>query len=271
MPLYKIYFQDGSTFDGGNSIHESRWLEIPDRSIARLEYFFTEGEGIILQGFESYLCFVEAEATISRPVGNCPKCGLNFGSISGSTNAGITASGSSYVTQKGYIGGRFRKQSLRPGARKGRVHAGIDINAPKGTPIYAPAPGKVVHVGSGKGIGKNVQIEHPSEYGGVTTWYGHLEGANVKVGDVVKAGQQIATIGTSTGKEKETSPHLHMEVLKPGRKHARPPARLEYFEERVDPEKWLSDIGAGTIASPTQHSSGKKKRLAGTDIQVSSW
>ena len=71
MPLYKIYFQDGSTFDGGNSIHESRWLEIPDRSIARLEYFFTEGEGIILQGFESYLCFVEAEATISRPVGNC--------------------------------------------------------------------------------------------------------------------------------------------------------------------------------------------------------
>lgn len=74
--LYKIIFSDGSPdFFGGESIHNSKWLEIPDdRLIARLEYFFGTGEGLILEGFESYLCFVEAETTIARPVGNCPKC-----------------------------------------------------------------------------------------------------------------------------------------------------------------------------------------------------
>jgi len=74
--LYKVIFEDGSPdFYGGPNIHSSRWLEIPNKPIKRLEYFFTESEGIILQGFESYLCFVEAEAVISRKIGNCPKCG----------------------------------------------------------------------------------------------------------------------------------------------------------------------------------------------------
>jgi len=75
MPnIFRIVFQDSSVFLGGNSIHNSRWLEIPDRPISRLEYFLSDGEGIILEGFESYLCFVEAETTIAGPVGNCPKC-----------------------------------------------------------------------------------------------------------------------------------------------------------------------------------------------------
>ncbi len=74
MPIYKILFQDGSTYEGGNSIRDSKWLLIPNKEIKRLEYFLCSGEGIILEGFESYLCFVEAETTIARPVGNCPKC-----------------------------------------------------------------------------------------------------------------------------------------------------------------------------------------------------
>jgi hypothetical protein len=74
--IYKVIFADGSPdFLGGESIHSSLWLEIPDKPIKRLEYFFVPGEGLILEGFESYLCFVEAETTIARPVGNCPKCG----------------------------------------------------------------------------------------------------------------------------------------------------------------------------------------------------
>jgi hypothetical protein len=72
--LYIIYFTDGSTYEGGNSIHSSKWGLIPNKAIKRLEYFFNSGEGLILEGFESYLCFVEAETTVSRPVGNCPKC-----------------------------------------------------------------------------------------------------------------------------------------------------------------------------------------------------
>lgn len=74
MPIYKIIFADGSTYDGGTSIRDSKWGLIPDKAIKRLEYYFLCGEGLILEGFESYLCFVEAETTLSRPVGNCPKC-----------------------------------------------------------------------------------------------------------------------------------------------------------------------------------------------------
>jgi len=73
--IFKVLFQDDSTFNGGTSIHSSRWLEIPDKPIKRLEYFFCSGEGIILEGFESYLCFVEAVGTVAGQVGNCPKCG----------------------------------------------------------------------------------------------------------------------------------------------------------------------------------------------------
>jgi len=74
MPIYKIYFQDKTIYEGGPNIHDSKWGGIPGKPIKRLEYFLSDGEGIILEDFESYLCFVEAEATISRPIGNCPKC-----------------------------------------------------------------------------------------------------------------------------------------------------------------------------------------------------
>lgn len=72
--IFRVVFQDFSIFLGGESIKNSKWLEIPEKSILRLEYFLSPGEGIILEGFESYLCFVEANFTISSPVGNCPKC-----------------------------------------------------------------------------------------------------------------------------------------------------------------------------------------------------
>jgi hypothetical protein len=75
MPIFRIVFQDSSVFFGGNSIQKSLWLEIPDKPIARLEYFIFNGEGLILEGFESYLCFVEADTKIAGPVGNCPNCG----------------------------------------------------------------------------------------------------------------------------------------------------------------------------------------------------
>jgi hypothetical protein len=75
MPnIFRIIFQDSSIFLGGESIKDSKWLEIPDKPISRLEYFLCSGEGIILEGFEFYLCFVEANSTIYGPVGNCPKC-----------------------------------------------------------------------------------------------------------------------------------------------------------------------------------------------------
>jgi hypothetical protein len=72
--IFRVVFWDSSIFWGGESIKNSKWLEIPEKAISRLEYFFVSGEGLILEGFESYLCFVEAVGTVAGPVGNCPKC-----------------------------------------------------------------------------------------------------------------------------------------------------------------------------------------------------
>lgn len=89
-------------------------------------------------------------------------------------------------------------------------HTGLDLVASSGTPIYAPADGKVVHAGPGGSYGNMTKIQHA---GGVVTLYGHQTSIKVSVGQSVKRGQQIGTVG-ATGNV--TGPHLHWEVLVPG-------------------------------------------------------
>ncbi len=85
-------------------------------------------------------------------------------------------------------------------------HEGIDIAAPIGAPIRAPADGVVVFVGRKAGYGKMVIIDHGYGY---STAYGHCSRILVKVGQKVKRGQLIAKVG-NTGRS--TAPHLHYEV-----------------------------------------------------------
>ena len=93
------------------------------------------------------------------------------------------------------------------GNRNGRRHEGIDIAAPKGTPIKAAAAGKVVFSGWGPtGYGKMVILEHKNN---LTTVYAHNSKILVKKGARVKQGQRISLMG-STGRS--TGPHLHFEV-----------------------------------------------------------
>ncbi|MDX2528506.1 peptidoglycan DD-metalloendopeptidase family protein [Streptomyces europaeiscabiei] len=89
-------------------------------------------------------------------------------------------------------------------------HTGLDLVASSGTPIYAPADGKVVAAGPGGSYGNMTKLQHS---GGVITLYAHQTSFNVSVGDSVKRGQQIGTVG-ATGNV--TGAHLHWEVLVPG-------------------------------------------------------
>ncbi|OON96946.1 MAG: hypothetical protein ATN31_08960 [Candidatus Epulonipiscioides saccharophilum] len=90
-------------------------------------------------------------------------------------------------------------------------HQGIDIPATYGTPVVAAANGIVIIAGWVNGFGYTVMIDHGD---GLTSLYGHNSTLDVRVGDKVEAGDQIAGIG-STGYS--TGNHLHFEVREHGR------------------------------------------------------
>ncbi|MDY6901649.1 MAG: peptidoglycan DD-metalloendopeptidase family protein [Cyanobacteriota bacterium] len=107
------------------------------------------------------------------------------------------------------------------GPRWGRMHKGIDIAAPTGTPIYAAADGVVVSAGWNRGgYGKLVDIRHPD---GTLTRYAHNSKILVRKGQRVQQGQTISKMG-STGFS--TGPHLHFEIRKGGKKAVNPVAFL---------------------------------------------
>lgn len=100
---------------------------------------------------------------------------------------------------------------------KGRVmHEGIDFTAPRGTPVYATGNGEITFTKDNStletGYGNYIEIDHGFGY---KTKYAHLDGLNVKTGDVVKRGQVIGYVGSTGG---SVAPHVHYEVIKDGKK-----------------------------------------------------
>ena len=107
----------------------------------------------------------------------------------------------------------------RFGPRWGRMHNGIDIAVPTGTPVRAAAAGRVTFSGWGGGYGYLVVIDHGQ---GVETRYAHNSRLAVQAGQKVKRGQVIAYSG-NTGHS--TGPHLHLEIRRNG--------------QPLNPEKYL--------------------------------
>ena len=107
----------------------------------------------------------------------------------------------------GHLSSLFSKDRRHPVLRITRPHQGIDIAAPVGEPILAPANGTVVYAGNkAGGYGMTVEIDHGYGY---MTRFAHASRLNVRKGDVVERGQTIAEVG-ATGLV--TGPHLHYEV-----------------------------------------------------------
>ena len=111
----------------------------------------------------------------------------------------------------GRIASGFSRARRHPLLNIIRPHLGLDISAPRGTRITAPAPGRVSFVGRRFAFGLVVEVRHAD---GMLTRYAHCRTALVKAGDVVKRGMTIATVGSSG---LTSGPHLHYEMLHNGR------------------------------------------------------
>ena len=87
-----------------------------------------------------------------------------------------------------------------------RMHTGVDLAAPQGTPVLAAKAGRVALVQSLGGYGNTVLLDHGD---GVETLYAHLQQALVREGDWIGQGAQLGTVGTTGA---ATGPHLHFEL-----------------------------------------------------------
>ncbi|EPR34650.1 Peptidase M23 [Alkalidesulfovibrio alkalitolerans DSM 16529] len=120
-------------------------------------------------------------------------------------NREALASTPSIWPTEGWITSTFGYRTS-PFTGKREFHKGLDISAPHGTPIYAPAKGKVSFTGRDGAYGLAMNLDHGS---GISTKYAHLHRVAVKPGQTVSRGELIGYVG-NTGRS--TGPHLHYEV-----------------------------------------------------------
>ena len=123
-----------------------------------------------------------------------------------------------------------------PITKRWKMHSGSDFAAPRGTPIYAAASGKILIAKWNGGAGRYIRIDHQNGY---KTAYFHMNkiAKGMKPGKMVRKGQIIGYVG-STGMS--TGNHLHFEVIK--------------NDKKVNPMKY---IGRGT---------GAPSKLTGTTL-----
>ena len=107
--------------------------------------------------------------------------------------------------------GDGRYQAPRSGNRR---HGGIDLAAPLDSPVRAIRSGTVIQVGTHRGRGNFVDLEHGGQLG---SRYAHLETILVKTGQRVKQGQMIGTVGkTGNARHPWIMPHVHLELTRKG-------------------------------------------------------
>jgi murein DD-endopeptidase MepM/ murein hydrolase activator NlpD len=126
-----------------------------------------------------------------------------FTSRQPTTGEGISTEGYAWPLE-GYVTSEY-------GPRWGKLHAGIDIAAPTGTPILAAKAGEILFTGRYGGYGNLVVVDHGD---GAVSLYAHQSRIAVSEGQQVNQGEVLGYVG-STGNS--TGPHLHFEVRREGR------------------------------------------------------
>lgn len=145
------------------------------------------------------------EEKLQKIAANESAVSSNSNSDSSSTSNAVISNGSWPVPGYSSISSPFGYR-IHPVLGTKKLHTGIDIPAPTGTPAVAVASGTVIYSGVQGSYGNTVMIRHDN---GLVSLYAHNSSLIVKVGDRVKKGQVVTKIG-STGRS--TGPHLHFEI-----------------------------------------------------------
>ena len=124
---------------------------------------------------------------------------------------------------QGRVSGRFGNQRIYNGI-PGSAHSGMDIAAPDGTPVTAPASGRVTFTGDLYLTGGTILLDHGH---GISSNFLHLSRMDVQLGDEVEQGQVLGAVG-ATGRA--TGPHLHW--------------GMNWFDVRIDPLLVLGEAPA---------------------------
>jgi murein DD-endopeptidase MepM/ murein hydrolase activator NlpD len=127
------------------------------------------------------------------------------------THSARLAATPSIMPTQGWLTSAFSSMRTHPILHIARPHEGIDVTAPMGTPIEAPAAGVVIESGWESGYGNTITIDHGY---GIVTKFAHTSKILVREGQRVSRGQRIALVGNSG---LATGPHLHYEVHVNGR------------------------------------------------------
>jgi murein DD-endopeptidase MepM/ murein hydrolase activator NlpD len=195
------------------------------------EFGITYREGSVYYNGELVNCFADVSNTGTFSYESKAKGGaVNLRTVydkAGKLTGVETFTGSIQLTEGGLswplseyreISGLFQGR-IHPITGQKDEHTGLDITAPKDTPVLAAAAGAVTASGYDSKYGNYVLLSHGD---GLETYYAHLTESSVNPGDTVTQGQTIGTVGSSG---QSTGPHLHFEV----RQNAVSQDPLNYF------------------------------------------
>ncbi len=150
----------------------------------------------------------ELPLDVDRLIARANTLSASFASVSTtlSRNNERMSATPSIMPTTGWLSSEFSRARFHPILHLARPHEGIDLAAPYGAPVVAPAAGRVMRISHQTGYGLVLEIEHGN---GIETKYAHLSKVVVQEGQQVTRGQPIAAVGNSG---LSTGPHLHYEV-----------------------------------------------------------
>lgn len=189
------------------AIPDSSAASVPAAKTAGVKTVASLGSGSLPKPFAGRLGFSN-HADIDVMIRRATELSQSFRAVSDTLTKNFErlASTPSIMPTTGWLSSQFSQSRFHPILHENRPHEGIDLSAPMGAPIIAPASGRVISVTNEPGYGNTFQIDHGN---GIVTRFAHCSRIVVHVGQSVTRGQLIATVG-NTGLA--TGPHLHYEV-----------------------------------------------------------